>query len=188
MPHHYFFVPARQPEAAQEALNQLTGQSRVLAVTHHFVADGAQSGWAVCVETIAGPGPLPASLKAASSAGSASRDKLGAVDYKQVLSERDFGLFAALRDLRKQLALAEGVPPYAVFNNEQLAAIVTAGVKSLAELQQIDGIGPARIDKYGAAVLACLQARRAVQLAGQGAPQATSEPAAAPTAQRGAPP
>jgi superfamily II DNA helicase RecQ len=163
VPHHYFFIPARQPSPAQDELRELTTHLRVLTLTQHFVADGAQSGWAVCVETVDGPGPLPAGLKAESSARSVTaRGKPAPVDYKQLLNERDFTLFAALRDLRRELAQAEGVPPYAVFTNEQLAAIVTGGVDTVAGLQAVEGIGPARIDKYASAVLSCLQARRAV--------------------------
>ena len=43
------------------------------------------------------------------------------IDYKAVLSEGAFAVFSLLRDLRKTLAEAEGVPIYAVFTNEQLA-------------------------------------------------------------------
>ena len=82
-----------------------------------------------------------------------------AVDYKQVLSAPDFAAFASLCELRKQLAQAESVPVFAVFTNEPQAAVVTQRCTSLAALGAIDGIGPARLDKYGAAVLACLQAR-----------------------------
>jgi superfamily II DNA helicase RecQ len=149
---HCFFVPARAPEPAQSELNQFLAGHRVLAVHREWLADGAHSGWAFCVETVAGRGPLPPELKA----GGARRG--AEVDYKQVLSPPDFAVFSQLREVRKQLALAAGVPVYDVFTNEQLAAMVTGRVASRTALQDIEGIGVARADKFGAAVLAVLPA------------------------------
>jgi superfamily II DNA helicase RecQ len=78
------------------------------------------------------------------------------VDYKEVLNEADFAVFSRLRDLRKVIAEKEAVPAYAIFTNEQLAAMVTGKVESLTEMGKIDGIGAARIEKYGAAFLKAL--------------------------------
>lgn len=79
------------------------------------------------------------------------------IDYREVLSAEDFAVYAKLRDLRKQLAERDGVPPYAVFTNEQLAAIVQGRVDNLTALKAIDGIGDARVEKYGLSVLTLLQ-------------------------------
>jgi superfamily II DNA helicase RecQ len=171
---HCFAVPALHPEPAQTELNEFLARERVLAVRREFIADGANSAWVFCVELVSGPGPLPAALRAAGSRAAdapQSRPRADAVDYKLLLSEPDFALFAALRSLRKQLAQAEGVPVYAVFSNEQLAAIVTRQAQTRAALGEIEGIGPARLDKYAGPVLACLQAQRALQGA-PGAPAA----------------
>jgi superfamily II DNA helicase RecQ len=157
---HFFFIPSTRPEPAQEELNRFLAQGRVLAVQREFVADGPNSGWAMCVEVVAGPGPLPHGLRSHAAAGTRRSE---AVDYKQVPAHGDFEVFAALRELRKSLAQREGVPVFAVFSNEQLASIVTRRVASKAELGEIDGIGPARVEKYGDAVLGCVRARRALQ-------------------------
>jgi len=50
-----------------------------------------------------------------------------------------------------------GVPPYAVFTNEQLAEMVRRPVQTLAGLAGIDGVGAARVEKYGPAVLEILR-------------------------------
>ena len=70
------------------------------------------------------------------------------IDYKEVLSESDFVIFSKLRDLRKELAAAEGVQLYTIFTNEQLAEMVTRKVSMKTELSKIDGIGDSRITKY----------------------------------------
>ncbi|MBI4754199.1 MAG: HRDC domain-containing protein [Betaproteobacteria bacterium] len=45
------------------------------------------------------------------------------IDYREVLNEQDFAVFADLRRLRKGLAEQDGVPAYALFTNEQLVAL-----------------------------------------------------------------
>jgi len=158
MSHHFFAIPALDPATAQDELNAFCARHRVVTVEKHFVPAGVDSHWAVCVQVTAGPAPLPDSVKRRSTAtGSEVR-----VDYKAVLSEAEFRRFAALRSLRKALAEQEGVPLYAVFTNEQLAEMARQLPTTAAELQQIDGLGPARVQRYGAAALASLQAEAAV--------------------------
>ena len=77
--------------------------------------------------------------------------------------------------LRKELADAEGAPLYNLFTNEQMAEMVTRRVTSAAQLRQIPGVGEARVDKYGAAFLACL----ADALAKPAPPSASAESDAA---------
>ncbi len=161
MSQHYFSVPALDSALAQAEFNRFCADHRVLRIEQHFVADGAQSFWALCAVVIEGRGPLPAALKRsghAARADDAAHSAIPAskVDYKQVLTESDFTVFAALRNLRKALAEQEGVPLFAVFTNEQLAAIARQRCDSLAALGQIDGIGAARLQRYGAAVLQAL--------------------------------
>jgi hypothetical protein len=57
------------------------------------------------------------------------------VDYKEVLNEADFAVFSRLRDLRKVIAEKEAVPAYAIFTNEQLAAMVTGKVDRLCQAE-----------------------------------------------------
>jgi hypothetical protein len=57
------------------------------------------------------------------------------VDYKEVMNEADFAVFSRLRDLRKVIAEKEAVPAYAIFTNEQLAAMVTGKVDRLCQAE-----------------------------------------------------
>jgi superfamily II DNA helicase RecQ len=74
-------------------------------------------------------------------------------DWKKLLTEADMGLFNILRDWRSQRCKKEGVPPYILFTNHQLAMIVKKRPQSLSELTQIDGIGKGKAEKYGEEVL-----------------------------------
>jgi superfamily II DNA helicase RecQ len=78
------------------------------------------------------------------------------VDYREQLSAEEFAVFSRLRDERKKWAEAEGVPVYTIFTNAQLAAMVRQRVTTAAALGGIDGIGPARVAKYGDRLLAVL--------------------------------
>jgi len=92
------------------------------------------------------------------SEGRPARSREGKIDYKQVLSPEDLLVFSKLREVRKTLAEKAAVPPYAVFTNEQLAAMAQQRVASTAALEKIEGVGPARVEKFGAAVMAVLAA------------------------------
>jgi superfamily II DNA helicase RecQ len=45
------------------------------------------------------------------------------------------------------------MPPYIVFSDRTLAAIASARPSTLAELASLSGVGPKKLDDYGAAVL-----------------------------------
>ena len=74
-------------------------------------------------------------------------------EWRQTLTEADMGLFNLLRDWRSKRCKKDGLPPYVIFNNQQLAQIVKARPQSAAELMKIDGVGQAKADKYGEEVL-----------------------------------
>lgn len=158
MPLHFFTIPVFHPQPAQDELNCFLASHRVVRLEKQWLPAGEQSCWALCVETADGPGPLPANLTMAgqrSGAGSAAGK--GKVDWREVLSAEDFEVFARLRALRKAVAERDGVPPYAVFTNEQLAAMVRQRVTTASALGQIEGIGPARVERYAASFLAPLR-------------------------------
>jgi superfamily II DNA helicase RecQ len=73
--------------------------------------------------------------------------------YKELLSEHDWPLFKVLREWRAELSKKEGVPPYVICNNVQLATITANRPASLNALQEINGIGKAKTEKYGKDIL-----------------------------------
>ena len=64
--------------------------------------------------------------------------------------------FDALRELRAQLAKAQGVPAYVIFHDATLAALAIAQPSSNAELEEIAGMGAKKIERYGDDVLRVL--------------------------------
>lgn len=74
-------------------------------------------------------------------------------DWRKMLSEEQMGLFNLLRDWRSKRCKKEGVPPYVILNNRQLALVVQARPQSLADLVKLEGIGKKKVDQYGADIL-----------------------------------
>ena len=68
--------------------------------------------------------------------------------------ERDLALFDALRDWRLDVAKETDKPAYTVLTDATLAAIAEIRPSAIAELARVNGIGPAKIDRYGATILA----------------------------------
>jgi ATP-dependent DNA helicase RecQ len=67
-------------------------------------------------------------------------------------------IFEALRAARREIAAAAGVPPYVVFHDSTLRGIAEARPSSLAELARIQGVGAAKLERYGEAMLAVVAA------------------------------
>jgi superfamily II DNA helicase RecQ len=73
--------------------------------------------------------------------------------YKEILSDNDWPLFNILREWRTDMSKKEGIPPYIICTNIQMANIVIKRPVSLNALQEIEGIGKAKIEKYGREIL-----------------------------------
>ena len=137
-----------------EEVNLFLRSHRILSVDRHFVQDGANSVWAICVSYL-GEAGRPQAI-------GAKRPK---VDYREVLSEPDFAVFAKLRNAkgsggtRRRASLR-------LFTNEQLAEMVRRRVTTASALREIDGVGEARAEKYGSAFLALLKQESAEKLNG----------------------
>ena len=136
MKYRFFTVPVHDSAEEQLALNQFCAQHRIATLEKEFVANADNSFWSFCISYLEG-------------ADSAVKPRKGKVDYKEVLSERDFTVYVKLRDLRKTKADQEGVPAYALFTNEQLATMVQQRATTLSALGEIEGIGQSRLEKYG---------------------------------------
>jgi ATP-dependent DNA helicase RecQ len=62
-------------------------------------------------------------------------------------------LYEALRAWRRQAAADQGVPPYVIFHDRTLAEIALLRPATLSDLSTIGGVGQAKLDHYGQAVL-----------------------------------
>jgi DNA helicase-2/ATP-dependent DNA helicase PcrA len=68
----------------------------------------------------------------------------------------DEALFERLREWRVETAKEAGVPAYVVFTDATLVAIAESMPADVAGLARIPGVGPAKLERYGEAVLGLL--------------------------------
>ena len=67
--------------------------------------------------------------------------------------DADETLFQALRAWRLEQARAQEVPPYVIFHDSHLRAIAAHRPVTLEALSELKGVGPSKLEKYGAAVI-----------------------------------
>jgi len=82
-----------------------------------------------------------------------SKTRSGAAAPAIAVKADDRSLFDALRDWRRGEAARQAVPPYVIFHDRTLADIADARPRSLAALAKVGGVGQAKLDHYGEAVL-----------------------------------
>jgi ATP-dependent DNA helicase UvrD/PcrA len=72
--------------------------------------------------------------------------------------EPDDPVYAALKRWRLERATADDLPAYVVFHNSTLAEIAGRRPRDLSELGIVPGVGPAKLERYGADVLGVVAA------------------------------
>ncbi|MBF0240473.1 MAG: HRDC domain-containing protein [SAR324 cluster bacterium] len=143
----FFSIPIKYEDEAEAELNAFLKTVRLITLQRELVCQENRFYWAIAVEYMEGNGKDPL-----------SRDAIKKkIDYKETLSPENFAIFARLRDWRKETAAREAVQVYNVFMNDQLAAMVEKRITTKKGLGEIEGVGDARVEKYGDAVLAILK-------------------------------
>jgi ATP-dependent DNA helicase RecQ len=96
---------------------------------------------------------LPRHDRRAAATHAARPAKRTSFSAKTVAAGVDDQLAARLRAWRLEEAQSRQVPPYAVFPDTTLVALATLRPSHANELLTVPGIGPARLERYGAALL-----------------------------------
>lgn len=139
----HFVIPVFGGEEAEAALNRFLQNHAVLEVHREFWTRGTDACWCFSIrygESNDGNGH--------STVGRRAR-----VDYKNELEPEAFARFAELRKRRKTIAEAESLPAFAVFTDEELAGIARLVSPDLKELMSVKGIGPKKVERFGARIL-----------------------------------
>ncbi len=77
----------------------------------------------------------------------------GHEEWRKLLDDNSMPLFNTLRQWRSEKSRKDGVPPYIVLNNKQLAEICQRRPQSKYDLMKVDGVGKAKAEKYGDEIL-----------------------------------
>jgi ATP-dependent DNA helicase RecQ len=106
--------------------------------------------------------PLPARTPRATAASSPGRRPSAAAappprpGTEDAADDVDPDILARLKAWRTETAAARGVPAYVVFHDATLAEIAARRPTTTAELREIRGVGPTKIEQYGEALLTLL--------------------------------
>ena len=92
----------------------------------------------------------PASRKRGGQQGQAAGLVGAGADY-------DAGLFDQLRALRRRLADEQGVPAFVVFSDATLQGLATARPTDPQGMLRVSGVGPAKLERYGAEFLSVIR-------------------------------
>ena len=85
MPYAFFRVPLDARETGADELNQFVRSHRVVSSTREWVASGANSFWAFCIEFTDSSGP--------------GQRQTSRIDYREVLPPEQFEIFAQRFDI-----------------------------------------------------------------------------------------
>lgn len=122
-----------------DQMNHFLRAHRVTDVQKSLVVSSGVNYWSFCITYL----PMP--NKDEKMPGT----KKGKVDYREVLEEHIFARFAEMRKIRREIAAAESIPPFAVFTDAELAELAKLEEMSLKNMKNIPGIGERKIEKYG---------------------------------------
>lgn len=67
-------------------------------------------------------------------------------------------LAESLRELRKRLAAAQGLPPFVIFHDATLIDLLQKRPKTNHDLLRVLGMGEIKVQRYGTAILECIAA------------------------------
>ena len=81
------------------------------------------------------------------------RDTNRALGAGEALSAEAEAVFERLRRKRREIASAQGVPPYVVFQDTTLRAMAVQRPETLEQMRALPGVGDAKLERYGAAFL-----------------------------------
>ncbi len=131
------------------AVREFVKDKEVLAVRDHFFLKD-ESPHLVLVVTYNMPRPEQEISTRKPQVKEGGRDREA---WRKTLEEADWPLFNTLRDWRNGQAKEEGIPPYVICTNQQLAEIAHRRPLSLNKLAAIERLGKAKLERYGKAML-----------------------------------
>ncbi len=118
----------------------------VIDVSEHFFVHDRRPIWALLLSYRDVPRP------------GARRRRDPAKDYRADLDEPDKELYDELKSWRAKACRREGLPPYLICTNRQMADIARSRPASLAKLHDINGLGDAKVSRWGEEILAVVKA------------------------------
>ena len=138
-----FFISILDGGDEQNRLNAFLRGHRVLNVEKHVF----KMGWGFCVEWMDGT---------LVSSDPGNWRKAPRVDYREILEPKIFERFVRLRDQRKKIATDDGIPPFMILTDAQMAELAKMDNPVPSDMGKIPGVGEERVKKYSERLLSIL--------------------------------
>jgi len=138
-----FTLPVSSVATSEAELNHFLRSHKIFNFDKEFVENKANSFWTIWIqyEEYDGQNEID----------NLGKQKIKSkIDYKEKLAPEIFEIFAKLREIRKQIAINDGVAIYVVFTNSELESIALLDEITLEKVKAIKGIGSKRLEKYAA--------------------------------------
>lgn len=135
-----FTIPTIDGESVSEEMNRFMRGHKILEVEQQLITNAnGSAAWCFCLKYIDNSATI-------CSSDFRNRAK---VDYKELLSDREFATFSSFRVARKAIAEADSIPAYNVFLDAELAEFVKMEELTINGMRAVKGIGIKKIEKYG---------------------------------------
>ncbi len=144
-------IPCTEDGFDPAALHSFCHRHEVTAWRDHFFVCDGRPQLAVLLEHVIRE--RVASSGARGPVAQAHADEHREKDPRKDLTPEDLQVFERLREWRALRASRDGVPVYVIFKNRQLAEIARQRPSSKSALREIEGVGEAKVAKYGEDVL-----------------------------------
>jgi superfamily II DNA helicase RecQ len=132
----------------ERPLMELQASETVIGIRDHaFVLDGMPR-LALVLECSSPPAAIQPTTT-----GRESRRQSEGEKWRELLQPGDEPTFESLRAWRRERARRDGVPPYVVATNRQLALLVRARPTSLAAMGEVEGFGKGKLSRFGEELL-----------------------------------
>lgn len=130
------------------AIEAFMAENDVIDVQSQFFHHEGRPYWSLLVRYRAG-----AALGAGSRSAAQRRDK---TDWRETLDDVGKARFDRIKVWRVSTGKQQGVAPFIILTNQQLAALVRRMPASITEMREVEGIGEKTADRYGKQLLALL--------------------------------
>lgn len=141
-----FTIPINSVEDYNEELNRFLRGNRIIEIEKHLIQAATGVYWCLYVSYAPVAYTEPG-----------TKEK---IDYRSVLSNEQFAIFSALREIRKKIANDENLSAYLIFTDAELSEIAQLSEITLSKLKSIKGIGDKKADKYGTLLIKALEEKR----------------------------
>jgi len=131
-----FTIPVSDSGGTLQELNTFLTAHKIIEVEQKLTSNENGAYWCFCVRYV------EQALKVSSS------ESKQRVDYRKVLDEPTFRKFVHLREIRKNVAAAEGLSAFIVFTDEELAELAKLEEITVRSMLGIKGIGEKKAERF----------------------------------------